>query len=61
MSFNVASSIKHGVVKILFFKADVTIPEHLKGKELWFSLKTAAEIIVKVNGKYVKEPTAAIA
>ena len=36
-----------------FFEAEVTIPEHLKGKELWFSLKTAAEIIVKVNGKYV--------
>lgn len=36
-----------------FFKADVTVPSHLKGKELWFSLKTAAEIIVKVNGKYV--------
>ncbi len=36
-----------------FIKADVTIPEELKGKELWFSLKTAAEICVKVNGKYV--------
>ena len=36
-----------------FFEADVEIPEHLQGKELWFSLKTAAEIIVKVNGKYV--------
>ncbi len=36
-----------------FFEAKVKIPEHLKGKELWFSLKTAAEIIVKVNGKYV--------
>ncbi len=36
-----------------FIKADVNIPEHLKGKELWFSLKTAAEICVKVNGKYV--------
>ena len=36
-----------------FFEADVVIPEHLQGKELWFSLKTAAEIIVKVNGKYV--------
>ena len=36
-----------------FFKADVTVPEHLKGEELWFSLKTAAEIIVKVNGRYV--------
>ena len=36
-----------------FIKADVEIPAHLKGKELWFSLKTAAEICVKVNGKYV--------
>lgn len=36
-----------------FFEADVVIPEKLRGKELWFSLKTAAEIIVKVNGKYV--------
>lgn len=36
-----------------FIKADVNIPEHLKGKELWFSLKTAAEICVQVNGKYV--------
>lgn len=36
-----------------FIKADVDIPEDLRGKELWFSLKTAAEICVKVNGKYV--------
>ena len=36
-----------------FFKADVNVPEHLRGKELWFSLKTAAEICVKVNGKYI--------
>lgn len=36
-----------------FIKADVDIPEELQGKELWFSLKTAAEICVKVNGKYV--------
>ena len=36
-----------------FIKAYVNIPEHLKGKELWFSLKTAAEICVKVNGKYI--------
>ncbi len=36
-----------------FIKADVNIPEQLKGKELWLSLKTAAEICVKVNGKYV--------
>ncbi len=36
-----------------FIKADVNIPQELRGEELWFSLKTAAEICVKVNGKYV--------
>ncbi|MBE6747076.1 MAG: alpha-mannosidase [Ruminococcaceae bacterium] len=36
-----------------FIKADVDIPEELQGQELWFSLKTAAEICVKVNGKYI--------
>ncbi len=36
-----------------FIKADVNIPDELKGQELWFSLKTAAEICVQVNGKYV--------
>ena len=36
-----------------FIKADVNIPDRLKGKKLWFSLKTAAEICVKVNGKYI--------
>lgn len=36
-----------------FIKTDVNVPEELQGKELWFSLKTAAEICVKVNGKYV--------
>ncbi len=36
-----------------FIQADVDIPKELQGKELWFSLKTAAEICVKVNGKYV--------
>lgn len=36
-----------------FIKADVDIPKEMQGKELWFSLKTAAEICVKVNGKYV--------
>lgn len=36
-----------------FFKADVDIPKDMQGKELWFSLKTAAEICVKVNGRYV--------
>ena len=36
-----------------FIKADVDIPDELKGKELWFSLKTAAEICVKINGKFI--------
>lgn len=36
-----------------FIKADVEVPEDMKNKELWFSLKTAAEICVKVNGKYI--------
>ena len=36
-----------------FIKADVDLPKELQGKELWFSLKTAAEICVKINGKYV--------
>lgn len=36
-----------------FIKADVDIPKEMLGKKLWFSLKTAAEICVKVNGKYI--------
>lgn len=36
-----------------FIKADVNIPKHLQGQQLWFSLKTAAEICLKVNGKYI--------
>ncbi len=36
-----------------FIEADVVIPEKYKGKEIRFSLKTASEMIVKVNGKYV--------
>lgn len=36
-----------------FIKGDFTVPDSLKGKEIWLNLKTAAEIIVKVNGKYV--------
>ena len=36
-----------------FIKADVDIPEEFQGKELWLTLKTAAEICVKINGKYV--------
>lgn len=36
-----------------FIEADAVIPEKYKDKEVRFSLKTAAEMIVKVNGKYV--------
>ncbi len=36
-----------------FIEADYELPEHLIGKKFCFSLKTAAEMIVKVNGKYV--------
>ena len=36
-----------------FIKASVTIPEQMRDKKLWFFLKTAAEICVKVNGKYI--------
>lgn len=36
-----------------FIRADVNVPTELQGKELWLKLKTAAEICVKVNGKYI--------
>ena len=36
-----------------FIEADYELPEHLEGKKFVFSLKTAAEMIVKVNGRYV--------
>ena len=36
-----------------FIKADVDVPEYLQCEELYFSLKTAAEICVKVNGTYI--------
>ena len=36
-----------------FIEADYDLPEHLIGKKYCFSLKTAAEMIVKVNGVYV--------
>lgn len=36
-----------------FMKADVDVLPHLRGKELWLSLKTAAEICVKINGKFI--------
>lgn len=36
-----------------FIRGDIVIPDDFRGEELWFSLKTAAEIIVNVNGTYV--------
>ncbi|MGN0545950.1 MAG: alpha-mannosidase [Acutalibacteraceae bacterium] len=36
-----------------FIEADYELPERLEGKEYCFALKTAAEMIVKVNGVYV--------
>ncbi len=36
-----------------FFHAHVTIPPALRGQELWLQMWTAAEVIVKVNGRYV--------
>ena len=36
-----------------FIEADYELPAHLEGKKFCFLLKTAAEMIVKVNGKYV--------
>lgn len=36
-----------------FIEADFKVPSHLKGKKYVFTLKTAAEMIVKVNGRYV--------
>ena len=35
-----------------FIEAYATVPEKYKGKEIRFCLKTAAEMIVKINGKY---------
>ena len=35
-----------------FIRGKARIPESMRGKDIWFSLKTAAEMIVKVNGKY---------
>ncbi len=37
----------------VFFKGKATVPPELKGKELWLSLWSAAEVIIKVNGKYI--------
>ena len=35
-----------------FIQGHVTIPHELLSKELWFTLHTASEMIVKVNGKF---------
>ena len=35
-----------------FIEAEAQIPEKYKGREIRFSLRTAAEMIVKINGKY---------
>ncbi len=37
----------------VFIKVDARIPEEMYGEEVYFYLKTAAEMCVKVNGKYV--------
>lgn len=36
-----------------FIRATVHMPDHLKGKKVYFTLKTAAEMCIQVNGKYV--------
>ena len=36
-----------------FIKGHAVIPPEFQGRDVYFSLKTAAEMIVKVNGKYV--------
>ena len=36
-----------------FIEADYELPAHLEGRKFCFALKTAAEMIVKVNGRYV--------
>jgi len=36
-----------------FIRGKAKIPEHMKGKNIYFTLKTAAEMIVKINGVYV--------
>ena len=36
-----------------FIRGRAVIPERFKGRDVYFALKTAAEMIVKINGKYV--------
>lgn len=35
-----------------FIKGTAVIPEHMKDKKIWLNIRTAAEMIVKINGKY---------
>ena len=36
-----------------FIRAQARVPDEWEGREVWFSLKTAAEMVVQVNGVYV--------
>nr|MCR4595057.1 alpha-mannosidase [Clostridiales bacterium] len=36
-----------------FIEGDYILPERFRGQKIWLKLKTAAEMIVKCNGKYV--------
>ena len=36
-----------------FLTVNTVIPKNLSGKQVWLFLKTAAEMIVKINGKYI--------
>ena len=36
----------------VFIRGKGTVPEEFAGKEVWFTLHTAAEMIVKINGKF---------
>ena len=35
-----------------FLRAAASVPEELRGQKVWFSLQTASEMMVKINGKY---------
>lgn len=36
----------------VFLKGQAVIPEDMTGKDIWFTLHTAAEMLVKINGQY---------
>ena len=36
----------------VFIRGTATVPERFRGRPVWLGLKTASEMIVKVNGKY---------